>query len=302
VTASGDELQSDVAYVSTDLDRYVVDRPRLVERCEPGGDALSSEEISYDTAGRPTRLKHLVTPATGSRSFVERTILYDASGNPTTFTSERGGTTTLAYDADALRAETITSAAREVTTVVWHPLCGMPTSVTDANGQATTSEYDALCHLTKTLLPPDVRAEQGFTLRSYMGLGDPMSQRVRSEAPGTNGNDFGELYFDGFGRTYRSVERGPASGREILTTRSHNERGGLAAESAPFHPGETADETTYAYDAFDRLVAVRHPDGTETRKAYGLWRETTTDANGKAVRVESTGRSSVTRTRMGGGT
>jgi len=301
VAVSGDELENDIRFVSADVDRYVLDRPRLVERRVPGGDALSSEELSYDTTYRVTHVKRLVAPATGSRGFVERTIGYeDATGNPTTIVNERGGTTTLAYDADGLRVEAVTNAAGEMTTALWHPLCGVPTSVTDANGQATTSEYDALCRVTKALLPPDAKAQQGFTLRSYLGFGDPTSQRVRTEAPGTNGNDFGEAYFDGFGRSYRSVERGPASGKEILTTRSFNERGGLAATSAPFHPGETADETRYAYDAFDRVVAIRHPDGTESRKAYGLWSETTTDANAKAVTVENTGRSSLTRTRMGG--
>jgi len=300
VTASGDELQSDVTFAEPDLGRYIVDRPRLVERRVPGGDALSSEEYGYDTAGRMTRVKLLVTPATGSRSYVERAISYDPTGNPNTVLSERGGTTTLGYDAEGLRVEAVTNAAGETTAAVWHPLCGVPTSVTDANGQVATSEYDTLCRLTKTLLPPDAKAQQGFTLRSYLGFGDPVNQRIRNEAPGTNGNDFAEAYFDGFGRTYRSVARGPANGKEILATRAYNERGGLAAASAPFHPGETPDETTYAYDAFDRVVAIRHPDGTETRKAYGLWSETTTDANGKAVTVESTVRRSLTRTRIGG--
>jgi len=151
VTASGDELESDVAYVSADVDRYVVDRPRLVERRVPGGDALSSEEVSYDTAFRVTHVKQLVTPATGSRGFVERTVGYhEATGNPITIVNERGGVTTLGYDADGLRVEALTNAARETTTVVWHALCGVATSVTDANGQATTSEYDALCRVTKT--------------------------------------------------------------------------------------------------------------------------------------------------------
>jgi RHS repeat-associated protein len=301
VAASGDELETEVTLRDPDLERYIVDRPRLVERREPGGETLTSEETAYDDAGRPTSVKRMVKPATGSRSFVERRIGYDEStGNPTTFTSERDGTTTIVYDADDLRAETITDAAELTTTVAWHPLCGAPLSVKDANGQTTTSEYDALCRLTKTVLPPDAQGQQGFTLRSYLDFGDPTSQRVRVEAPGTNGNDFGETYFDGFGRSYRSVERGPASGKEILTTRSYNERGGLLAESAPFYTGETPDETTYSYDAFDRLLRVVHPDSTEMRKEYGLWSETTIDANSKAGTVERNGRSSVTRTKIKG--
>jgi hypothetical protein len=139
-----------------------------------------------------------------------------------------------------------------------------------------------------------------FTERSYESLGDPHSQHIRVEAPGSDGNDYSEEYFDGLGRTYRSIRRGPSEGQHILTEQSFNTRGGVASSTSPFYEGDSPDVTTYAYDSLDRAVKVTSPDGTATEKSYGLWSETTKDPRGKPTTTTRGTHSSVETTTIEG--
>jgi YD repeat-containing protein len=98
-----------------------------------------------------------------------------------------------------------------------------------------------------------------------------------------------EEYFDGLGRTYKTLRRGPNPGQDIVTQRSYNPRGGLASATEPYYEGDSPDlraTSRYFYDAFDRLARGTHPDDTTTTKSYGLWSETTTDAKQKSVTTQ----------------
>jgi len=57
------------------------------------------------------------------------------------------------------------------------------------------------------------------------------TQRTRTEtppAPGASGVDWSEDYFDGLGRTYKSLKRGPATTQTIVTEKTYNARSGVA--------------------------------------------------------------------------
>ncbi len=290
VTAAGaeipnDELKLDLTPRAPDTARYLVDRVRLAEEREQRGAGfvlLSSVETTHNASGDPELVKTAVLPGS---TVVQRSVTYDSStGNLLTTTSELGGLTRIsAYDPDNLRPQTVTNPAGETTTIHWHPLCGQPIDTTDANQVTTTASYDPLCRPKRTDL-----ADGGFAIRSYLDTGNPQSQRIRTETPGKNGNDYAEAYLNGFGRTYRTRKRGPSAGKDILTERSFNERGSVATETAPFYEGEDSDATEYGYDAFDRLTKTTAPDGKETTHSYELWKETTTDPKTREVTVERT--------------
>jgi YD repeat-containing protein len=282
VTADGteipnDELQTDLTYVSPDQTKYVVDRVRLTEVKEERGQGpvlLKRVENVHDPDTFDlTNVKTSVLPGS---TVLERTMGYEA-GKLTSVTSELGAETTITYTADGLRPEVVTGPEGSVTTL-WDALCDLPSQVTDPNG-VTTTGYDLFCRPERTEGPLD-----SFLVRSYEGLGDPAAQHVRVESPGAQGIDYTEEYFDGLGRTYKTLRRGP--GQDIVVERSYNPRGGLGSETAPFYAGDPADLTRYAYDAFDRLVTLTHPDDTTTTKSYGLWSETVTDAKQKSVTIE----------------
>jgi RHS repeat-associated protein len=300
VTASGDELETVLAY-RPNLASYIVSRVAQVEQRVPNdADSLTRVRYEYDGSGSwgtpPTkgdvtavvrRLKW-EPPAGGSasedRDVVERRG-YDAVGNLTSVTDETNRTVTTTYDSvDNLFVEKVTNAAGEVETKVtrFNRLCGAAEEVEDANGQKTETQYDTLCRPTRTDLPGD-----GFVERKYLSLGDPGQQRTRVEtlaATGVSGVDWSETSFDGLGRTYETRRRGPESQGDIVTKRTFNPRGGLESSTEPFYAGEPGRVTSYEYDTLGRLVQTRLPGGQHTSEmSYGLWSQTATDPNGKTV-------------------
>jgi RHS repeat-associated protein len=295
VEIPGDETWTDVTYWPADLGRYIVglvQYRKVYEQQENGSVLLKSAEMAYSAAGDLTSLKTTVLPGS---AVLERTMTYDdVTGNLTWVRSELGAETTLSYGADGLHPQTVTNPDGMVTTE-WHPLCDAPTQVSDLNGVTTTTGYDSLCRAVRTDAP-----EGAFTERHYEMLGNPNAQHVRVETPGSSGNDWTKEYFDGLGRTYRTEKRGPSYEELIRTERTYNPRGGLAWETAPCYEGASPDVTAYTYDPFDRVLTIRQPDGTQTTKSYGLWKETTTDPKGKAVTVQGTTKSSVRTTTING--
>ena len=182
-------------------------------------------------------------------------------------------------------------------TTHWNALCGAPGEVITPNGTVTTM-YDEMCRPRRT----DGPRQGAFSEQLYENLGNPATQHVRTEGPSSSGgeNDSSEGYFDGLGRTYRTVRRGTAADGDVLSERSYNARGGQASVTAPFYEGDTPDTTQYAYDPFDRLVTLTHPDGTIVTKSYGLWSETTTDPAGKATTAQRTTTTSTQSTMVNG--
>ena len=290
-----DELKTDVTYSPADTTRYLVSIPNTRQVSEQRGQGwtlLKSIETGYSAVGDLMSVKTYVLPGSGS---VQRTMSYGTAGNLTYVKSELGAETTITYTGDGLHPETVTGPEGSVTTL-WHPLCGVPTQVTDPNGSASTT-YDELCRPVRTEGPLDA-----FTQRLYLNLGNPDTQHVRVESPGSDGNDYAEQYFDGLGRTYRTSRRGPASKGDIVTERTFNARGGVVSETAPFYKVDPADVTTYAYDPFDRVVSVTPPNGNAVTKSYDLWKETTVDPKGKEGTVERGTTFLIERTTLGGET
>ena len=292
----GDELRTDMTYWPPDTARYLVSRPHTRQVSEQQGQSwtlLKSSETTY-TGSDLTSVKTYVLP--GSTS-VERTMQYDSAGNLTYVRSELGAETTIVPTADGLHPYTVTNPEGTVTTS-WDPLCDAPERTEDPNGAVTTT-YDALCRPKRT----DGPAAGAFTERFYESLGNPSAQHVRIEGPSSasaGGNDYAEDYFDGLGRTYRSVRRGPPSDGDIVTERSYNARGAVSAATAPFYEGGTPETTVPSYDSFDRVVSIRPPDGNETTTSYDLWKVTTTDPRGKASTVKWTTKSRVEQTTVKG--
>ena len=124
----------------------------------------------------------------------------------------------------------------------------------------------------------------GYVIRSLPNLGNPALQRVRTETPnppGVTGNLWSEAYYDGLGRTWQTVSRGPASGQDILVEQVYGTSGRVLESTEPRYTGETARVTQYEYDALGRVERTLLPGNRETSASYEATSRTDTDPDGK---------------------
>ncbi|MBP6702234.1 MAG: VCBS repeat-containing protein [Vicinamibacteria bacterium] len=255
------------------------------------GNLLSSVVNAYDGAGwwnTPPVKGDATTRAVWLKDesrYLSTTTAYDAYGNATSSTDPTGKTMAATYET-TYNAFPIsaTNGAGETTATTWDYLCAAPLTTTDPNGQTSTTAYDALCR------PTAVNGPLGmFQSSAYLGMGDANAQHSRVETPGPDGsNDWSESYFDGWGRTYRTVKRGPTTGTPIIVDVDFDARGNVAQSTSPYYAGETEVYTTFEYDGFNRPVKTTLPDGKTRLTAYpalaadGLFVVTSTNELGQS--------------------
>src|SRR5262249_51474938 len=160
---------------------------------------------------------------------------------------ELGARSTIAYDATYHRFPTSqTNPLNQSATSSWDPVCGAVTQATDPNGNSTTAQYDVLCRAVQTNTPGG-----GFQITSFHNFGDPNNQYVEVQTPPANGssNLYARSYFDGLGRTWRTVNKGPAAGQDIYADKTFTARGLELAASAPYYAGASPQWMTTTYDA-----------------------------------------------------
>jgi len=151
------------------------------------------------------------------------------------------------------------------------PVCEVVLTATNPNSQTTASTSDELCRHERTDGPLGSFAES-----FYQNIGTPGNQYVETLGPSPNGSgvSWTRTYLDGLGRSYKRESRGPTMGHEILSGEAtFNQRGGVLASTATRYVGETAQMTSYDYDALDRLTKTTLPDSNTILRSYGL-RET----------------------------
>lgn len=275
MAVTGDETFLQRQFVAN-TSAYLVGQPSretLYSGTTSSGTLLADKVVRYDGAtadgvapvkGDATNIREWLDTAS---AFVSKQKEYDATGNVTAEVDPLGARTTTAYDTTwQLFPVTLTNPLNQVATKTWSMGCGAEATVTDPNGQTTTTTYDALCRPTLVSKPG---GDYGAT--SYVSIGDPAAQYIETRGPSPDG--VGELwarkYHDGLKREYKTVSRGP-QGNDIVVETTFTKRGKKATETAPRFAGETAQTTTYAYDALDRRKLVTLPDGATRSLAYDL--------------------------------
>jgi RHS repeat-associated protein len=240
---------------------------------------------TWDAPPRVGRLTQTARWLNTSNTFVSKRMEYDTWGNVVETRDEENAVTTYNYDSTFRVREVLRSnSLNHVHVTQYDPVCALPIVVTDPNQQYTTTEYDALCRPVRTVFPAG-----GFITRSHLNLGDANAQRLRVQTPGPlgAGNLWRDVYFDGLGRTYRKVTRGPSSSQSMVEGTEVNARGKASAVTAVHYADQPAQVETTQYDALDRPVRVRHADGVEVFTSYGLGTVTTTDELGHITVVRS---------------
>lgn len=317
--ASGDEKTTAWGFVPNTLaPTFIVNRVSSEQQfagAGTGGLKLTERRYSYDglgwgtppTHGFATRIENWLD--TEAR-FVDRTLHYDPWGNLDSVQDETDRTTAIGYDTTYHVYQTsTTNGAGETETTSWDAQCSVPSQRLDANQAATRFDVDNFCRPSETTYPL-VGSSSGFERRTYVSLGDPAAQHVRLETPSAtpgdgSGDDYVLEYFDGAGRTYKTIKKGTPTRPTIRKDTAYNTRGGTASETTPYYEGfETPRTTTHSYDALDRLTASVFPDSNHIQKTYGIWSETTFDEHlhPATTRFDAYGRTAQTQQVLGGQT
>ena len=282
---------------------YIVDRVAEQKNYGTSLAALvKSQAFGYD--GQSTDLpptKGSVTTSldwlnTGSGEWVTTAMAYDSFGNLTTTTDPTAHGITTAFDPTyhVFPISVTITGTTESEETTWDPVCSLPTQRTDVRGQVTTMQSDALCRPTTTAGPLG-----SFTTRSYVDFGTVASQRTRVESPSPDGagNDYTLAYFDGLGRVYRSVKKGPAPAQDMFVDSSYDARGRVASRTAPYYENDPAQTTTFNYDALGRPIATTYPGAAVISQSYGVWSSDVADEHA-ALLVPNPDLLHVTRTRF----
>lgn len=201
-------------------------------------------------------------------SWVSTSLGYDANGNVTSETDERGFTATTTYDpVQNIYPISVTNALQRTISRTWDPVLGVELTMTDPNGAVTTTTYDTFGRLATVTYP-----DSSVSTTQYLDWGIPTSRRVRQSDPdGTSDGLWTEHYIDGIGRTYRIVKEGlsPASPVRIDTEFWFG-TDRIRRQTNPYRPGDPILWTQYGYDLAGRPSYTIFPDGAYVQVAYGM--------------------------------
>lgn len=292
---SGDETTTTTTYVPN-TSAYIVNKAsnvKVYQGVGTTGTLLNETQNYYDGASSSNTMpsagfqtkegRWLSSPS----SFVDTKKEYDAWGNVTADINELGARTTYTYDSTYhLYKTSETNALGQTKTASWDGVCGVETQTTNLNNQATTLTYDTLCRLSRKTEPGGK-----YEYHTWVNLGNPATQYEQVERPpadGTTSPMWTRTYFDGLGRTWREVSKGPdTTTGDIYVDTTYNTRNQEASKTAPYYwVSGAAQPTTYgttsSYDGIDRLTKKTFADGATQTKTYGLWSVTETDELGRS--------------------
>ena len=174
-----------------------------------------------------------------------------------------------------------------------HVGLGVPATTTDANNRRTSYAYDGLGRevsrtrhwdsVTTTKDDGTKTTEDVKTTTTYASCDDGACGAVEATVVDcgarysvspvmkvtTSAPDIPDstAYLDMFGRAVRTSVEG-FGGADRRADVFHDALGRTVCESEPYHAGETAKYTRYAYDIRDRLTGVARPDGGATKVEY----------------------------------
>jgi RHS repeat-associated protein len=278
------------AYAGTGMASY----PSTACATTPGAPATLLESFLYYYDGAqswntPPSKGHRTKSASwlsSANAYATSAAQYDGHGNLTANIDEVGGTTSYTYENTySLYVTSMTNALGQTATRSYDYVCGVPTEAIDLNGVSNNNSYDVFCR------PTTSSGALGSFQTTYYDnyLGDANQQYVEVQSPSADGqgNQWARTYYDGMGRTYRTVRKGPTAGHDITQDTTFDVRGRTVASSLPYYSGDPILWTTPTYDPIDRTVKTTYPDGHTVSVSYGLWSDTSTEVVGGLTRSQT---------------
>jgi RHS repeat-associated protein len=282
------------ARYTTAADSYIVGLPSSMSVHEAGtstedlGRLLKFTRYCYDN---DHDAECITPPASGLLTAVSAwndrtnqdetsTYRYDDVGNMVAATDANGHTATTTYD-DQLRLypHTTCNALDQCSSSDWDVRIGQIIATSDANGTTTSYKYDPFGRLILANYP------NGKThWRDYLDFGDPQHQRIidseddGSAYDGTSAGLWTETYFDGLGRTYRTLRKGEKTGSPMARNTLYADASSLPYKRSNWYRLGASQPSyeAFQYDGAGRLIQRLHPDNSRLRWTYtndrdGLW-------------------------------
>jgi len=295
---AADDDDTTVTTFVPNTEAYIVNRPArraTYVGLDASGERLLETQWSYDGADGDDAWQQ--APSAGLETgrarwssstdrFVETQTEFDRWGNVTAQVDEVGARADFEFDpTHHLFQISTTNALGQATHTTWDTGCAAPASTTGLNGERTTMTYDPLCRMTERRAPGG-RIER----HAWVDLGDASRQHEAVSVLGGEGGEplWQRRHFDGLGRTWREVRRGPdARTGDIYVDKTYDARGNESSTTRPYYwaagdPVPATYATATSFDALDRPTRVSFPDGAYTTKTYGAWSVTETDELGHA--------------------
>lgn len=244
-------------------------------------------ETHYDGGGRAVlSVKPAVTLDTNTTAIPTVATGYDAAGNITSVTDERGQTTVTAYDSRN-RVSSITMPAVldgisgqmvRPTVIKYYDPAGLVVRETDPLGANTDSYYDRASRVIKRVAPPvlsshsPTQPEAGITLTSYDMAGHVTSINDAEQRVTQNFYDpLGRLVQTNFANVISAIFAYDEAGNRTLvvdgngnaTTFTYDGLNRVILEQAP----ATSAPTMYYYNAMEQ-IARKTPEGQTISYAY----------------------------------
>jgi len=223
--------------------------------------------------GNPTTVTRYTNGGAGSGG-ITQTLAYDKAGNLLSSSGTCCSTTNWAYSTatqyaypDSVTADP--SGANLQSQFTYEFATGHLLDAADPNAQHTTLHYDAADRLDKTTAPNNI-----FTQAAVDDSSSTPSVTVSS-----NANSAQQVNtYDGIGRLTDSALKDGTS-TISFAERTYNATTGRLYQVS--NPSDTSHQTTYEYDAYDRISAVKPPtDTVGNQTSYFGNSVTTTDPNG----------------------
>lgn len=302
------EVLSD-SYTTTQYDDY----GNVTVNTTQTGDVTTVTESKYDnntSTWQLGRLKTSTVTKSDSKSVVSRTSIleYDSEtgllsseafepentelGYCKTYTHDKFGniieSSTAPIDGTAPRTEktgydekgrfllSTTNSLGFTTIRTIDDVLGVVTKETDENGIITQYRYDSFGQLVHTSTPI---SETSKATGWASSLSEAPDGAVYFEYSKSTGQPSSAVYYDGYGRTLRTITDAPLRKR-VFADIVYNDLGWVTKTSEPYFAGDNILWNTNSYDLVGRITEQAKPDGSTTSFAYNGFSTKVTDALG----------------------
>ncbi len=267
-------IKSTVTSTSTETDAgtqsrtssftYTSEGQIKTETIQPGHDLALTTTYGYDAYGN---INHKTVSGSGI--------------NPKITTFDYTGAAKGRYPLVTTRI--VSDGADQTTLQHYDDRFGTVTHVTDANGLTSSSQYNAFGQ--KYLQTSATGEKTHIAYNWCKNITIHHSEARYCTTTTSQSGGYSKTYYDQIDRVLRteSIGLGKGSGSTIVyKDKQYNlTTGQLVAESRPYYSDETAEWTTYTYDALERPKTITQPTGLESSVSYDGLTTTKIDVNGK---------------------
>lgn len=291
-TDTGTDKSVETISYTTNTTDYIVGLPYQDTVVDQSSNKVRESKTYYDTQSLGTVTDGNITKVerwkTGS-TYVNTQKAYNTTyGIPTSFTDERGKTTTYSDDSYNLYPATVTNPLSQAVSYTYDYSLGKPKQVTDQNSFVYQTVYDGLDRVKEEKVPDLSSPYSSITKTAYTYTDTSGAVSIaRTDNMDASVSISSYKYFDGLNRLIqdRTETESSYAARDYV----YNTIGKLYKESLPYASsgssktsptGTTALYTTYTYDTLQRPLTVVDAIGT-TSYAYDDWKTSITDARSK---------------------